>query len=127
MLARHALTILAVQDLAAAMRFYREAFGWEQAVAAPVYAEFVLPGGMRFGLYQREAFARNTGNLPAQTPAGAITPTELYFYIDQPDESMARLRSAGARELSPWSMRDWGDEAAYFADPDGNVLVIARP
>jgi uncharacterized glyoxalase superfamily protein PhnB len=38
-----------------------------------------------------------------------------------------RLHSAGARALSPLGPRDWGDEAAYFADPDGNVLVVARP
>jgi len=126
MLARHALTILAVRDLEEAVRFYREAFGWEQTVAAPVYAEFTLPDGMRFGLYEREAFARNVGALPDQTPAGSISSTELYFYADQPHETLASLRGAGARELSPWSIRDWGDEAAYFADPDGNVLVIAR-
>lgn len=25
------------------------------------------------------------------------------------------------------SARGWGDEAVYYADPDGNVLVLARP
>ncbi len=37
-----------------------------------------------------------------------------------------RAIAAGARELSPLAPRDWGDEAAYFADPDGNVLAVAR-
>ncbi|MBI5510723.1 MAG: ester cyclase [Deltaproteobacteria bacterium] len=124
--AHHALTILAVRDLALATRFYREAFAWKQIVEAPVYIEFALPGGMRFGLYRRESFAKNTGQMPAPTPTDVITPTELYFYVDEPDAAMTRALSAGARLLSGLSLRDWGDEAAYLADLDGNVIVLAR-
>ena len=123
--ARHALTILAVKDLAAATVFYKKSFEWEQIVEAPVYVEFALPCGMRLGLYQRESFAKNTGQLPASTPVGDITPTELYFYVEEPNVAVASALSAGARLLSGMSMRDWGDEAAYLADPDGNVLVLA--
>jgi catechol 2,3-dioxygenase-like lactoylglutathione lyase family enzyme len=96
-------------------------------VDVPVYAEFELPGGMRLGLYQREGFARNTGQAPAATPLGAISGTEVYFYVDDLAAAVARLQAAGAKLLSPVAKRDWGDEAAYFADPDGNVLVVARP
>jgi steroid delta-isomerase-like uncharacterized protein len=124
--ARHALTILAVRDLAAAARFYRQAFAWRPIVEAPVYVELALPGGMRLGLYQRESFARNTGQLPAPIAAGAIAPTELYFYVDDAEAAVARLLAAGARLLGGLAPRDWGDEAAYLADPDGNVLVVAR-
>lgn len=127
MTARHVLTILAVEDLARATAFYRGAFGFAQAVAAPVYSELQLPGGMRLGLYLREGYARNTGVAPALPPPGAIAPTELYFHVDDLEAACSRLRDAGARELSPRSPRDWGDEAAYYADPDGNVLVVARP
>ena len=38
-----------------------------------------------------------------------------------------RLTARGARCLSPLAPRPWGDEAAYFEDPDGNVVVVARP
>jgi steroid delta-isomerase-like uncharacterized protein len=126
MQARHALTILAVRDLAAAVHFYKQAFGWQQVVAAPVYVEFALPGAMRLGLYQRESFAKNTGRLPADTPPEGITPTELYFYVEQPDRAVAALLEAGAQLLSGLAARDWGDEAAYVADLDGNVIVVAR-
>jgi predicted enzyme related to lactoylglutathione lyase len=36
MTARHALTILAVEDLQRAVTFYTAAFGWPQIVSAPV-------------------------------------------------------------------------------------------
>jgi catechol-2,3-dioxygenase len=37
----------------------------------------------------------------------------------------SHLECAGARRLSPRQQRGWGDEAAYFADPDGNVFAVA--
>ena len=124
---RHVLTILAVDDLRKAVDFYVRGFAWRQLVDVPVYAEFLLPGGMRLGLYDRRGFARNTGEPPFLPPAGALGPTELYFHADDLDAAIERMRGAGARELSPRAPRDWGDEAAYFADPDGNVIVLARP
>ncbi len=124
---RHVLTILAVADVGRAAGFYSEAFGWSKGVDVAVYVEFLLPGGMRLGLYEREAFGRNTHRVPARIGDGELTPTELYFYVDDLPAACARVARTGARELSPVSVRDWGDEAAYFADPDGNVVVVARP
>ena len=124
---RHVLTILAVADLRLSIAFYTRAFGWPQTVDAPVYAELELPAGMRLGLYQREGFARNVGRAPAATPPGEIAPTELYFHVEDIEPAMTRLAAAGATRLAALAPRDWGDEAAYFADPDGNVLVLARP
>jgi predicted enzyme related to lactoylglutathione lyase len=124
---RHVLTILAVDDVARASAFYRAAFGWAQLVDVPVYAELAVPGGMRLGLYERAGFGRNTGQVPERIPSGALAPTELYFHCDDLAGAIARLEAAGARLLSPRALRPWGDEAAYFADPDGNVLVVARP
>jgi len=119
--------ILAVADLPRALAFYRTAFGWRQTVDVPVYAEFEVPGGMRLGLYRREAFAANTGRVPFRVPSGELAPTELYFHPEDLPAAIARAAAAGAKALSPLARRDWGDEAAYFADPDGNVLVLARP
>lgn len=127
MTVRHVLTILAVEDLARSSRFYTQAFGWPLVVDAPVYVELAAPGGMRLGLYERNGFGRNTGRLPVRVPSGGLSPTELYFHVDDMAQALDGLRHAGARELSPLSLRDWGDEAAYFADPDGNVVVVARP
>ncbi|MCC6748547.1 MAG: VOC family protein [Deltaproteobacteria bacterium] len=124
---RHVLTILAVADLARARAFYRAALGWAESVVTPVYVELEVPGGMRFGLYQREGFGRNVGRLPARVPEGELAPTEIYLYAEDMEAALLRVRAAGAEELSPLAERPWGDEAAYFADPDGNVLVLARP
>lgn len=127
MSARHVLTILAVDDLDRSVTFYRAAFDWAIRVEAPVYVEFALAEDRGLGIYRREAFARNTGQVPEPVREGGISATELYFHCDDPRAAAERLAQAGARALSPLAPRPWGDEAAYFADPDGNVLVVARP
>lgn len=128
MTARHVLTILATPDKARLLAFYRAAFpDWALGVDVPPYAELSLPGGARLGLYQREGFAANTGELPALVPEGALAHVELYLHADEPALVEARLSAAGARPLSPRAARPWGDEASYWADPDGNVVVCARP
>jgi catechol 2,3-dioxygenase-like lactoylglutathione lyase family enzyme len=124
--ARLSLVILAVDDVPRAVRFYRQAFGWAQVVDAGVYAELELPAGMRFGLYARAGFERNTAAPAAAGPGLGTTSTELYLHVDDLDRAVAALAAAGARCLSPAAPRPWGDDAAYFADPDGNVVVVAR-
>lgn len=121
------LTILGVPELAPAVAFYRAAFAWPAVVETPVYVELSLPGGQRLGLYQRDSFAKNTGQVPVAIAAGQLAPCELYFFVDDLDAACARLVGAGARLLSARAPRPWGDEAAYFADLVGNVLVVARP
>ncbi len=121
----HVLTILAVDDLEAMAAFHRAALGWQTAVDVPVYVELVSPGGRRLGLYQREAFARVTGERPASREG--LSGCELYFHCDDPAAAAERVAAAGGRLLSPLAPRPWGDLAAYFADPEGNVVVVARP
>ena len=123
---RHELTILAVSDLQRAVSFYRAAFAWPLRVETPAYVEFDLGSGRGLGLYDREGYAVNTGQAPSLVPPGGISATEIYCRCDVLDAAITRLQSAGARTLSGRARRDWGEEAAYFADPDGNVLVVAR-
>src|SRR5688572_22857543 len=101
------LVVLAVEDLARAVGFYRAAFGWAQLVGAPTYAELAAPNGMRLGLYEREGFGRNTGRVPARIAAGELAPSELYLHVDDVAAAMAALERAGARPLSALAARDW--------------------
>jgi predicted enzyme related to lactoylglutathione lyase len=119
------LIILAVSDLARSVEFYSRAFDWRETVNTPAYVEFELRPGLGVGLYQREGFARNVGQMPSSVPLEELTSTEIYFRTQDPHKLIAQLEQVGARVLSPMALRDWGDVAAYFADPDGNVIVVA--
>ena len=123
---RLTLLILAVEDLSRAVNFYRAAFAWIQTVNETVYAEFALPGSQRLGLYARTSFGKNIGQVPRTPAHGEISGVEIYLYATDLAAAIARVEAAGARVLSPRALRDWGEEAAYFADPDGNVVVLAQ-
>ena len=125
---RLVLTILAVRDLARMRRFYLEALGWPVAVDVPSYVELSLQDGPRLGLYDERAFARNTGLTAGFRGSGSTTShAELYFHAEDLEGATEKLLAAGGRLLSGPAPRDWGDEASYFSDPEGNVVVLARP
>jgi catechol 2,3-dioxygenase-like lactoylglutathione lyase family enzyme len=119
--------VFAVEDVERAEEFYGNAFGWKRSLAWPeTYTELDLPGDDWLGLYRRDGFAEEAGAHPVKVEPGKHTGTELYVHVDDMDAAIGRLRAAGARPLSQLAPREWGDEAAYFADPDGNVVAVAR-
>ena len=79
----------------------------------------------RLGLDRRDGYAVTAGAEPADLN-GRVSPAYLYVRVDDLDETVTRLRKAGARPLSGRSERGWDEEAACFADPDGNVVAVAR-
>lgn len=118
--------VLAVADVDRAYAFYREVFGWESHLEWPgEYTELVVTEDDRLGLYRRDGYAVTAGAEPADLN-GRVSPAYLYVRVDDLDGTIARLRKVSARPLSPRSERTWGEEAAYFADPDGNVVAVAR-
>lgn len=124
------MLIFAVDDVARSLAFYTAAFGWPVRMQVPgVIAELTVSDHLGLAVYQREGFARNTGRPTAPVPAAHTTATELYLRVDSADaltDAIDTLTRAGATLLSPRADRTWGDEAAYFADPDGNVVAVAR-
>ena|SRR5438094_6851512 len=117
--------VLAVSDVDRAYAFYRDVFGWSSHLEWPgEYAELVVSPDDRLGLYRRDGWAASAGAEPAELN-GRVSPAYLYVRVDDLDGTIDRLQRAGARPLSPRSSRGWGDEAAYFSDPDGNVVAVA--
>ncbi len=123
---RHNLTVLATRDLEAAKDFYSCAFDWPIRIEEQDYVELALPGGRALGLRTRETIDRQTGIQSAKLPHEALSGTQLHFFCDDLPRVIVRLVSAGARELSEFKKRSEEEESAFFADPDGNTLIIAR-
>jgi uncharacterized protein len=118
--------VFAVSDVDRAYAFYRGVFGWASHLEWPgEYTELVVTDEDRLGLYRRDGYAESTGAEPVELN-GHVSSAYLYVRVDDLDETIERLEKAGARKLSRRSKRGWGDEAAYFADPDGNVVAVAR-
>lgn len=122
------LTVLYVDDLARAVAFYDAVFGWSKSVDVPVYCEYRVAGAARLGLMPQTNTRHFLGHeLGARRPTDGCPRAEVYAHVDDLAATIARLEALGATCTSPRAPRDWGDEAAYFLDPDGYVLVVARP
>ncbi|MGZ3419212.1 MAG: VOC family protein [Polyangiales bacterium] len=122
MTVRRAHFILFVVDQQASRRFYATVLGVEPTLDVPGMTEFSLAGEAILGLMPRTGAARLLGGAVGEGKARG----ELYLVVDDPASHHARALNAGAAELSPLSLRDWGHEAAYSADPDGHVVAFAR-
>jgi predicted enzyme related to lactoylglutathione lyase len=121
--------IFAVSDLARSLDFYERAFDWprNERIDYRNYVELLPPEGGALGLFEREAYAALVGAEPVEIGDGRVTPAYLYVRVVDLDETVARLQSAGARLLNPPAERSWGERAAWFADPDGNVVAVGQP
>jgi predicted enzyme related to lactoylglutathione lyase len=113
-------TILYVADQASARSFWRQVLDREPTLDVPGMTEFAVGDGV-LGLMPEAGIHRLLGVVPG--PGARV---ELYLRVDDPGAHHARAVSAGAVELSPPSVRGWGDLVAYCLAPDGVVLAFAR-
>ena len=117
-------------DLPAARKWYTELLGVEPYFEVPgAYLEF------RVGDHQHELGLINSNFAPAGTSTDPAPPARsssdpapggeiLYWHVDDPQASLARLLSMGASEHQPVTERGHGFVTASVIDPFGNVLGI---
>jgi len=119
--------ILAVSDVTRSAAFYQSVFGWprNERIDYREYVELCAPDGT-LGLCERDTYAALTGATPMTPENGEVSPTYLYVRVPDVREAIAELDEAGARPLAPLASRSWGEDAAWFADPDGNVVAVAQ-
>jgi hypothetical protein len=121
-----AIVIFAVADLVRS-RETAQACGWEISIDTPRFIEFSLGDDLRLGFYERAAYYQNLGvEEPPPPLQPAVPATELYLYVEQPEEVASTLVGLGARPISPLTLRSWGDEVTYLLHPDGYVVALAR-
>jgi catechol 2,3-dioxygenase-like lactoylglutathione lyase family enzyme len=121
--------IFAVADLARSLDFYERAFGWprNEWIDYENYVELLPPNGGALGLFERHGYAELVGAEPAELPEDRVSPAYLYVRVDDVEEAVRRIEAAGGRPLAELAPRSWGETAAWFADPDGNVVAVAQP
>lgn len=119
-------TILYVEDQERSRDFYRAVLGIEPSLDVPGMTEFAI-GGTKLGLMPSQGIKKLLGDAVHDPKlAGGISRCELYLVVDDPQAYILRALAAGMKELSPFERRDWGDEVAYFADPDFHIIAFAR-
>jgi len=118
--------IFAVNDVTRSAAFYQDVFGWprNERIDYGEYIELCAPDGT-LGLCERATYERLTGASPVAPENGDVSPAYLYVRVPDVRAAIAKLDEA-ARPLAPLASRSWGEEAAWFADADGNVVAVAQ-
>ena len=114
------LVTLWTDNLQAMKDFYHRILGFYLAQDLGSYVEFEN-NGCRFALCSRTVMAGLSGEFTQPTKGQRV---ELAFPCDKPEDvdlAYNQLLEQGVRGVAaPWTT-DWGQRAALFADPDGNI------
>lgn len=112
---------------AAAIDFYKAAFGAEEMMRLPgpdgclLHAAIRVNGSMimMIDLYQEM-------NGHSQKSLGG-SPVTLHLMVDNADAAAARAVKAGAKVVMPVEDQFWGDRYGVVEDPFGHLWSIAAP
>jgi len=100
----------AVRDLAAAKRFYADAFGWEFTDYGPAYSGIKGADGEVGGMYPSEAVPAGGGLL-------------VILYSKDLEQSLTAVKAAGGTiSRSPFAFP--GGRRFHFLDPSGHELAV---
>jgi catechol 2,3-dioxygenase-like lactoylglutathione lyase family enzyme len=127
---RITVVTLGVDDLEAAVRFYRDGLGLPTTGIVGTEFEhgsvafFDLAGGIKLALWPRQSIAWDAG-----LPVTPRSPTELTIghNVGSPeavDAVMAQAVAAGAKIVKPAADTFWGGYAGYFQDPDDHLWEV---
>ena len=126
---KFAYTILYVRDVAKAVTFYEEAFGFTRKFITPDndYAELMV--GETTLSFASVTLAKSnlrdgfTESDLKNKPFGI----EIGFTTDDVAETVSKAEIAGAVIVEQPKTKPWGQTVAYVRDPDGFLIEICTP
>lgn len=121
------ILILYVKNQEDSRSFYEKLFGFKPTLDVSGMTEFQLVNNVLLGLMPEDGIVRILKNR-IQNPkeAKGVPRSEIYLFVDDPDEYYSRAINAGGTGISKTELRSWGDYVAYCADIDGHILAFAR-
>lgn len=119
--------IIFVKNQEKSRAFYEKIFGFKPTLDVPGMTEFKLFDHVTLGIMPEEGIMRILEN-KIQDPknANGVPRSELYLYVDDPDEYYFKLVNAGGTGISKMKLRNWGDYVSYGSDIDGHILAFAK-
>lgn len=119
--------ILYVKNQEASAKFYRSVLALDPVLDVPGMTEFQLNESSVLGLMPETGIKKLLGpSLPDPEEAQGIPRSEIYFVLNDANVCYDRALANGAKSLSEFALRDWGQQVAYCLDLDGHVLAFAE-
>ena len=121
-------TILYVEDVAASLSFYEEAFGLARRFfhddGGKAYGELET-GATRLAFASLALATEHLGQSPVMpNPAGAPLAFEIALVTDDVDALYKRATAAGAAAVSAPAVKPWGQTVAYVRDRAGYLVEL---
>jgi hypothetical protein len=121
------LFIIYVKDQNKSKDFYKNILVIQPVLDVPGMTEFQLNVFTKIGIMPETGIAKILGNkVPNPANANGIPKCELYLFVDNPQQSYVNAVNNSAIPINETKAYDWGDEVAYCADTDGNIIAFAR-
>ncbi len=118
--------ILYVSNQEKSRDFYQILLQQKPSLDVSGMTEFTLNDFVKIGLMPNDGIAKIiTPKLPHPTSGIGIPRCELYLQVDNIESIFEEAKQAGATEISPITLRDWGDYVGYISDFDGHVIALA--
>lgn len=122
--------LLYVQDVAASLRFYGQAFGLKTRFLAEggQYGELDVEGPVSLGFVGNAQAASNlpegfVANDPRSRPGGF----EIGLVTDDVEAAYVKAVNAGAQPAAAPAAKPWGQTIAYVRDQDGVLVELCSP
>lgn len=123
---RHLASIAeVVDDVDAAVHFYRDILGLEVKVHNEGYADVTVPGTLHFGIWSRAEAATATYGSPeaaSRVPLGFT----VGFEVDDVADAEKRLSEAGIEVVQSTKTEPWEQVTSRFLTPGGSFCEIAE-
>lgn len=124
---KHIETILYVDNQETSCAFYRNLFRKDPDLNVPGMTEFNLSDNCKIGLMPNKGIAKILADKTPHPESGnGIPRCELYLVVDHIQYEFDNAVKCGAKLISPFMDRDWGDKVCYFSDPDGHIIAFAE-
>lgn len=127
---RISVLTIGVDNLEAAVRFYRDGLGLAtdgvvgQEFEHGAVAFFDLQSGLKLALWPRASIAHDTSIDQTPPSATEFTIGHNVRSASEVDAVFAQAVAAGATTVKLPQATFWGGYAAYFQDPDGHLWEI---
>ncbi|MCH5378015.1 MAG: VOC family protein [Planctomycetes bacterium] len=122
----HSVTpYLIVDDGAAALEFYRRAFGARERLRMPAPGSKVGHAEMEIGdsCIMLADEVPDMGARSARAFGGS--PVTMHLYVEDVDRAVRQAIAAGAKEVRPVQDQFYGDRSGTIEDPFGHIWHIA--
>ena len=119
--------IVYVPDVAAAIDFYEQAFGFERKMLAADATFGELQTGGTTLAFASEQLGESNFEGGFERPAERPFNYELALVFDDPETVFATAVENGATVVAEPKRKPWGQIVAYVRDPFGTLLEVCSP